>query len=161
MKRSLPWILLVVSLLVNAGFVYGAWQAQQQAEALTQATALETQVVLERLELTEAQHQALEQTRQALQERRLQDREDPAREERQRQVMGILLEADYDREAVRAMLMEDSERRVERWLDMGKEVHHFLQQLEADQQQVVLELTESHRGWLRALFFPRPPAAGD
>src|SRR5690554_3648348 len=117
MKRSLPWILLVISLFVNAGFVYGAWQAQQRAETLAHAPDAQAQEVVERLELDEAQRQALEQTRDALQERRLLDRDDPAREERQRQVLEALLEPAYDRDAMRAMLEEHSDRRVTRRLD--------------------------------------------
>lgn len=161
MKRSLPWILLVVSLFVNAGFVYGAWQAQQRAEAVAHAPEAQAQEVVSRLQLDEAQQRALERTRDALQERRLRDRNDPAREARQREVLEALLQPSYDREGVQVMLEGDNRRRVERWLDMGEEVHGFLQQLEPSQQQAFLDLVDSDRGWLRALFFPRPARAGD
>lgn len=161
MKRSLPWILLVISLFVNVGFVYGAWQAQQRADRLAHAADVQAQEVVERLELDSAQQQALERTRDALQKRRQADRDDGARQERQRAVLEALLEPDFDRAQLKDMLEVDSAQRLERWLDMSETVHAFLQQLNPDQQQAFLELTESDRGWLRALFFPRPDQAGD
>ena len=115
---------MVISLFVNVGFVYGAWQAQQRADRLAHAADVQAQEVVERLELDSAQQQALERTRDALQKRRQADRDDGARQERQRAVLEALLEPDFDRAQLKDMEV-DGAAALERWLDMSETVHAF------------------------------------
>jgi len=161
MKRSLPWILLALSLLVNAGFLFGAWQAQQHAGRLMQQSAMKAEDAVTQLELNSVQRQSLEETRKALAAQRRAGQDDPERKKRRREVLEALLQPDYNRQKIRDLLAEDREGRMERWLDMNKEIHRFLQRLDSEQQQSFLARAMSQRGWIHALLFPQLSGADD
>ncbi|WP_366553076.1 Spy/CpxP family protein refolding chaperone [Aquibaculum sediminis] len=155
MNRKLPWLLLVLSLLVNAGFLFGVLQAQQQAEQMSHTATNETVQAAEQLDLNAEQEAALDAVRDALRARIERDRNDERRDARQSEVLEALVRDSYDRSGMRAILREDSDARLERWLDMGEEVHGFLQILTPEQRQRFQQLAESERGFLRALLFAR------
>lgn len=155
MNRKLPWLLLVLSLLVNAGFLFGVLQAQQQAERMSHEATNETAQAAEQLDLNAEQEAALDAVRDTLRARIERDRNDERRDTRQSEVLEALVRDSYDRSSMRAILREDSDARLERWLDMGEEVHGFLQALTPEQRQRFQQLAESERGFLRALLFAR------
>lgn len=154
MMRKLPWVLLAISLLANAGFLYGALQAQQAAERLAQAPEAREEVVAERLGLDEAQKVELDALRTRLRERLESDRADGGREEEHRRLMAELARPDYDRAAVESLLLERNAGRAAAWAEMSAEVHAFLQQLDPSQRETFLALAGDDRGFLRRLMFP-------
>jgi len=154
MMRKLPWILLAISLLANAGFLYGALQAQQAADRLAQAPEAREEAVAERLGLSEAQQAELEALRQRLRERLEADRAGGAREAEHERLMAELARPDYDRAAVEALLLERNAERAAAWADMSAEVHAFLQRLDPPQRETFLALAGEDRGFLRRLMFP-------
>lgn len=154
MMRKLPWILLAISLLANAGFLYGALQAQQAAERLAQAPEAREEAVAERLSLDETQQAELEALRARLRDRLEADRAGGAREEEHRRLMAELGRPDYDRAAVEALLLERNAARAAAWAEMSAEVHTFLQGLEPPQREAFLALAGDDRGFLRRLMFP-------
>lgn len=155
MNRKLPWLLLVLSLLVNAGFLFGVLQAQQQAERISHTATNETAKATEQLDLDAEQEAALDAVRDALRARIERDRNDERRDARQSEMLDALVRDTYDRNSMRSILREDGDARLERWLDMGEEVHGFLQVLTPEQRQRFHQLAQSERGFLRALLFAR------
>lgn len=155
MKRTLPWVLLAISLLVNLGFLFGVMQAQQRAERLALAPDARAEAVVERLALRPDQQTKLEELRAAVQERREASDTGDERTGRQHRFLEELAKPAYDQAAVEALLRDQMDERIRRWARNGADLHDFLGELDEEQRQSFFSLAEEDRSFLRALLFPQ------
>ena len=140
--RKLPWLLLAVSVVLNlsmlAGFLYTEREASRVADP-----ALRLVEVSEALSLTPEQFETFKTLQYSLQERRQMFREymEPVR----RGMTEALVAESFDREAYRKVMSKRQEVREEYFLQVGEELHDFLQSLSPEQRAVFKDLAKERR----------------
>ncbi|MCG8598263.1 MAG: Spy/CpxP family protein refolding chaperone [Kiloniellales bacterium] len=140
--RRLPWLLLAVSVVLNlsmlAGFFYTEHAARRVADP-----ALRLVKVSEALSLTPEQFEAFKTLQDSLWERRQMFREymEPVR----RGMTEALMAESFDRESYRQVMSKRQEVREEYFLQVGEELHDFLQSLSPEQRAAFKDLAKERR----------------
>ncbi|MHA1154172.1 MAG: Spy/CpxP family protein refolding chaperone [Alphaproteobacteria bacterium] len=149
MKGKLVWILLGVSLAANLFFAAGALYSFYGGEHRGWRAKVSVDDVVERLALSPAQREALQELRD-----KARDRPRPSREEREQR-----REPEFDRARMQALMVERMAVRQERILDRAEALHGYLATLDPKQRAGFLEMAKE-RGFLFRLFGrPQPTRA--
>jgi len=148
MRRLLPWVLLSLSLLANAGFVAGYLALHERAQALIGDDGRPNEAVSEILRLDPAQVALLEQA-QALAVRNEGDRDSF-----RRLYVGALLAPAFDRDALFAAFQARSTERNAQWARVAEALHAFVQSLRPDQRAIFAETAGDDWGFLKRLVWP-------
>ena len=143
--RKLPWLLLAVSLVLNASMLAGVLYTEREASRMADP-AVRPVEVSEALSLTPVQFEAFTTLQASLQERRQMFRE--YMEPVQRAMTEALLEDSFDRESYRKVISKRQEVREEYFLQIGEELHAFLQTLSPEQRAMFKDLARE-RSFLR------------
>lgn len=155
MSSRLPWFLFAVSLAGNVFFAAGvAYTVYQERRAQNSAEA-RVDIVAERLDLTEAQHDALSLLRERAEVRRpgLRQADGPLRAALLEQVA----QPEFDRDLVMEMLAERDEERRPYFVEYAEDLHGFLVTLTPEQRRSFLEMA-SEPGFLRRVYGGRSRA---
>ncbi len=142
-RPGLPWVLFAVSLALNLLFAAGALYAWLGgADSAPQVDPVAA------LELTESQTRDLAALRAELAEMREDMR--ASREEVRALLIPELVEPDFDRAKVEALLRQRGEQRIPYFADIAQRLHGWLQTLRPEQR-ARFEESARDRGFLRAL----------
>ena len=143
--RRLPWLLLAVSVVLNLSMVAGFVMTEQKVSRVADP-AVRPVEVSKALALTPEQLEAFTSLQDSLQERRAMFREymEPVR----RAMTDTLIEESFDREAYRQVISKRREVREEFFLQIGEELHGFLQTLSPEQKARFKDLSRE-RNFLR------------
>ena len=143
--RRLPWLLLAVSVVLNLSMVAGFVLTEQKVSRVADP-AVRPVEVSKALALTPEQLEAFTTLQDSLQERRAMFREymEPVR----RAMTDALIEESFDREAYRNVISKRREVREEYFLQIGEELHDFLQTLSPEQKARFKDLSRE-RNFLR------------
>jgi Spy/CpxP family protein refolding chaperone len=143
--RRLPWLLLAVSIVLNFSMVAGFVLTEQEVSRVADP-AVRPVEVSKALALTPEQLEAFKALQASLQERREMFREymEPVR----RAMTEALIEESFDREAYRKVISKRREVREEFFLQIGEELHDFLQTLSPEQKARFKDLSRE-RNFLR------------
>ena len=143
--RRLPWLLLAVSVVLNLSMVAGFVLTEQKVSRVADP-AVRPVEVSKALALTPEQLEAFRSLQDSLQERREMFREymEPVR----RAMTDTLIEESFDREAYRKVISKRREVREEFFLQIGEELHDFLQTLNPEQKARFKDLSRE-RNFLR------------
>jgi Spy/CpxP family protein refolding chaperone len=150
MKRRLPWILLTLSLILNAALIGGAVYVKQKAEHYRENPEARAEYLVDRLELDQTQAAALEEMMQNFSEMREQRQE--ARESFREKFMALLAQPKLTREDVERELRAGTGAWIDRFADKMLEMHAFVSTLTPEQREELFALAREHRGGLRRLF---------
>jgi Spy/CpxP family protein refolding chaperone len=143
-KSRILWIALIFSLAVNVFFVGGALYFRFEAEHWRDNRGGVDYVVRE-LDLSAEQRQAL-----ASMQERMRQGWDDQREKRagdRRAMFELLVQPEFPEDELRALLEAHGMERTERFLDMGRNMHAFIQTLSPGQQEEMLEMMQDRRFW--------------
>lgn len=152
--RRLPWLLLAVSVVLNLSMVAGFVLTEQKVSRVADP-AVRPVEVSKALALTPEQLEAFTSLQDSLQERRAMFREymEPVR----RAMTDALIEESFDREAYRNVISKRREVREEFFLQIGEELHDFLQTLSPEQKARFKDLSRE-RNFLRRFMGNTPKA---
>ena len=156
MRKALPWVLFVASLIVNALFIGGAlfghghdyWKKDRDGA---------WERVVEKLDLTAEQETALMGMRADLMERGRDMRE--RRTEMRQAMLDELRRETFDEARFTAIMEEGGAERRAFFLEMAGHMHAFMGQLSEDQRTRLLEMIEDRR--FRRAFFSSGRHRGD
>ena len=149
MRRSLPWILLAASLVVNAFFLAGAvWGHHGMSWWRGERGAMD--YVVDRLDLNAGQRSALESLHAGMAERRDEMRE--GRRSMRRELLAELTKESFDEERFLTLMDQRAAERRTMFLEIARGMHGFLRQLSPEQREKFIELADDRR-FRRALIF--------
>jgi Spy/CpxP family protein refolding chaperone len=143
-KSRILWIALIFSLAVNVFFVGGALYFRFKAEHWRDGRG-GVEYVVKELDLTAEQRQAL-----AAMQERMRQGWDGQREKRtgdRRAMFELLLQPEFPEAELRALLEAHGMERTERFVEMGRDMHAFIQTLSPEQQEEMLEMMADRRFW--------------
>lgn len=137
MRKAWLWIVLIVSLVANIGFIGGyAGATLQHKEAATPAGAL--QILAARLDFTASQTDALKRHRSAAARQR--HVLEKAGQDDVQTFWAELLEDKPDRERLRTLAQAAADRQTAFTLNVAEELHTFMTMLKPDQRQAFADL---------------------
>ena len=143
-KSRVLWIALIFSLAVNVFFVGGALYFRFKAEHWRDGRG-SIEYVAKELDLTPEQRQALtgmqERIRQGWDEHRDKRRDD------RRAMFALLLQPEFPEAELRVLLEQHGLEHTERFLEMSRNMHVFIQSLSPGQQEEMLEMMQDRRFW--------------
>ena len=155
MRRTLPWVLLAISVALNAFFVGGHFYARRMAEHHGPPHGMSRSEAIERLGLDAEQRRALSELRESFRQRvranRAADRE-----------LGLKLFAEagkpqLDTAAVEQLTAKLSERRMEHLRAAMPDLQRFLSKLSPEQRTRAQELAETRGPMFLLLPIDRGP----
>lgn len=153
MKRRLPWILFVLSLILNVALIGGAIYVKTVAHHYRDNPDARAEYLAEELELDQGQEQELigliRELDQAKEERR-----DDRKDFRDR-FMAMLAQPDLSREDVIREMESGTGDWLERFADKTLRIHGFVQTLTPEQREELFALARERRGGITRLFSDR------
>jgi Spy/CpxP family protein refolding chaperone len=150
MRAVLPWSLFAASLVLNLVFLSGAMVGGARELAKQQAVDGPAAGLADRLDLSAAQRDALEDLR--AQARQRGDEVRSATAELRQSLLAEMAAERFDREAFKETLSEASEQRRAMFVDVAEMLHGYFQKLSPEQRADVLEMAQD-QGFLKALIF--------
>lgn len=145
----LPWLLFVLSLVVNLAFVAGVGYTVYEERRAAGSPEARADIVAERLGLNAAQTEALVYLRERAAVRWPGLRE--AGQESRDAILARAAEPQFDRDEVMALLeARDTERRAY-YAEYAEDLHGFLVTLTPEQRSQFLEMAQE-RGFLRQVY---------
>lgn len=149
MKRRLPWILFILSLILNVALIGGAIYVKSKAEHYRDHPEARAEYLADQLELDQAQHDALLSLTQALDEAK--ERRESAREDFRERFLALLAQPDLTREDVVLELESGTGDWIQRFTDKMMLIHGFVQKLTPEQREELFGLAREKRGGINRL----------
>jgi Spy/CpxP family protein refolding chaperone len=153
-RAKLPWILLALSLILNAAMIGGYLYERGRQDDPEQTAKTHIEMIARELALTPVEAEGLREIRRNALARRIEWRERRMAEGNgngRKAMLAPLVAPAYDPDKMRALFRERNARRSERWIETGVELHAYLQTLTPEQRQRFVELAED-RQFFRRLF---------
>jgi len=151
MRAVVPWSLFAASLILNVVFLSGALVGGAKQLAMQEAADGPADGgVADRLGLSEAQRDALQDLRDRVRQRGEEVR--GATTELRQSLLAKVAAERFDREAFKKTLAEASEQRRAMFVDVAEMLHGYVQKLSPEQRADLLEMAQD-RGFLNAMIF--------
>lgn len=150
MKRRLPWILFILSLILNVALIGGAIYVKSKAEHYRDHPEARAEYLADQLQLDQAQHDALLSLTETLDEAK--ERRKDAREDFRERFLALLAQPDLNRGDVVRELESGTGDWVERFTDKMMLIHGFVQELTPEQREELFRLAREERRGISSLF---------
>ena len=149
MKRRLPWILLILSMILNVALVGGAIYVKGKAEHYRDNPEARAEYLVERLQLSNMQRDALLSLMEELED--LRDRRDDDRDDFRERFLAMLAQPELTRDDVVRELRSGTEGWIEGFAEKTMLMHGFVQELTPEQREELFGMAREERGGLNRL----------
>lgn len=150
MKRRLPWILFVLSLILNVALIGGAVYVKSVAHHYRDHPEARAEFLADKLDLDDSQTEELRALVEELDEAKEERRDD--RDGFRARFMAMLAQPDLTREDVVRELRSGTGDWVDRFADKTMSIHGFVQTLTPEQREELFALAREQRGGIGRLF---------
>lgn len=149
MKRRLPWILFVLSMILNVALIGGAIYVKGKAEHYRDNPEARAEYLVDRLELSDGQRDSLASLMRELEE--LRDQRDDARDDFRERFLAMLAQPQLTREDVTAQLHSGTDDWIDAFAEKTLLMHSFVQDLTPEQREELFSMAREKRGGINRL----------
>lgn len=149
MKRRLPWILFILSLILNVALIGGAIYVKGKAEHYRDNPEARAEYIVDRLELSDGQRDSLVSLMAKLEE--LRDQREDARDDFRERFLAMLAQPELTREDVAAELHSGTDDWIDAFAEKTLLMHGFVQELTPEQREALFSMAREKRGGINRL----------
>lgn len=149
MKRRLPWILFILSMILNVALIGGAVYVKGKAEHFRDNPEARVEYLVERLELADPQREALKALIENLDE--LRDQREDERDDFRERFLAMLAQPELTRDDVTRELRSGTDGWIAGFTDKTMLMHGFVQQLTPEQREELFSMAREERGGINRL----------
>lgn len=150
MKRRLPWILFILSLILNVALIGGAIYVKSKTEHYRAHPEARAEYLADELQLDQSQHDALLSLTETLTEAR--EQREGQRQDFRERFLALLAQPELTREDVVRELESGTGDWIQRFTDKMMLIHGFVQKLTPEQREELFSLAREERRGISGLF---------